>query len=101
MATPFVAGGGLVCDRSRLTILLVLRCFGEVSFRFSALLADELRMAASFPRSAAPTNLYPTPAAHTVGRLQFGTARYMTDRAKICPRPGAQNNVASDDRYAH
>ena len=53
----------------------------------------------SADKSSDPVELYPTPAALTVGRLQFATARYMTDYAKLCPRPGEQNNVASDGRY--
>ena len=32
LATPLVAGGGSICGRSRLAILLALECFGEVSF---------------------------------------------------------------------
>ena len=32
LATPLVAGGDSVCDRSCLTILLVRGCFGDVAF---------------------------------------------------------------------
>jgi hypothetical protein len=39
-------------------------------------------------RPSDPVELYSTPAAPTLGGLQFGTARYMTDCGKICPRSG-------------
>src|SRR5262249_61040258 len=47
-------------------------------------------------KTSDPVELYVAPPAPTVGRLQSGAARYMTDRAKVRTRPGAQRNVASD-----